>query len=205
MHASSAAPQIGIPQSGKAYSIPEARNKPLPEAVHEISMEDMIRRLETQDHTRIRATLDRIDKLFSHAGDNAAGTPFILTQIEPHLAAAKSVLEDVMVVEEKVIFKLICSLEREEKLRTCQQANIAGPIRAIRRNQTRNEEELCTIMQLADWLRLENGECGVCVAIHKEIRDLKADIEEHFRIERERLFPRALNHEAGLSAGGHKS
>jgi len=165
-------------------------------------MVDIMEQLESQDHERTREAFERLSRLAALAQETTAGPPYGLPELEHRLAAIQEALEHGMAIEEKVIFRLIRSVERQEKIKACHRGDLAQSIDSVQRNHDRIEIELETLLELAENLAIENGECGVCAAIHTSIRNLKTELEEHFRIEREILFPEALHREAELAAHG---
>jgi len=174
----------------------------LNQSIHDISMVDIMEQLESQDHERTREAFERLSRLTSLAQETTAGPPYGLPELEHLLATIHEALENAMAIEERVIFKLICSVERQEKIKACHRGDLTLSIDSIQRNHGRIKIEMETLLELAENLAIENGECGVCAAIHTGIRNLKTELEEHFRIEREILFPEALHREAEFAAHG---
>ena len=172
------------------------------QSIHDISMVDIIEQLESQDHERTREAFERISRLTALAQETTAGPPYGLPELEQRLATIQEALEHAMAIEEKVIFKLIRSVDRQEKIKACHRGDLTQSINSIQRNHGRIEGELVTLLELAENLAVENGECGVCAAIHLSIRNLKSELEAHFRTERETLFPEAIHREAEFAAHG---
>jgi len=169
------------------------------EESRDVTMAGIIEHLVTYDHVQTRQLLAKLFDLLIMVKETFSTMPLGLIDIEQRLAGVRARLEENMATEENVLFNLILSLEKAEKLTVFHCAGIANPITSVTGAQQLIKRQIQEILAISDFLSLDYGECGVCVAIHQALKDLGHEIDHQFQTESEVLFPRAIDRERELT------
>lgn len=165
----------------------------------DLSMAGIIEHLVTYDHAQTRQLLAKLFDLLIKVKETFSTMPLGLIDIEHRLAGVRARLEENMATEENVLFNLILSLEKAEKLTVFHCADITNPITSVTSAQEQIKQQIQEILAISDFLSLDYGECGVCVAIHQALKDLGHELDHQFQTESEVLFPRAIDRERELT------
>jgi iron-sulfur cluster repair protein YtfE (RIC family) len=102
--------------------------------------------------------------------------------------------------EEENLFPALIKLETQFRISPCRAGMVGARVRCMMREQERVLEIVIEMQRLATQHLSPAGPCESCHNLLAMLSDLRLDLEQHLRLERERLFNWALAREAMLTA-----
>jgi len=173
------------------------------------SLADLVRRIQSTHHVRTRVLLDEL-ALFIQAerATPTAADPSLardaITALRRTFAHFRADLMAHLRTEEIAVFPYIVALHEAAELgRSPRRAlfnSVASPIQIMRNEQEGTQRALRRLSRAIDIARIAGPEALDFPAVTAAVSELASDLEAHVRIERDVLFPRAVEVERALAA-----
>lgn len=157
--------------------------------------------IQATHHAYLRTEIPRLHGLLEKVVKAHGGRHPEVLEIQRVLWRFEQELASHMMKEESVLFPMIRRLDGALVLPHFHCGSIAAPIRVMETEHNDAGQALARLRQLSDDFTPPADACNTFRALYDGLREIEEDMHQHVHKENNVLFPRAVEHEAGLAAG----